>query len=42
MSVRPEVIAANTAYAENFGSKGTLALPPRPSVCHLDLHGCPP
>ena len=28
MSVRPEVIAANTAYAENFGSKGSLALPP--------------
>jgi carbonic anhydrase len=28
MSVRPEVIAANTAYAENFGDKGSLALPP--------------
>jgi len=28
MSVRPEVIAANAAYAENFGSKGSLALPP--------------
>ena len=28
MSVRPEVIAANTAFAENFGDKGSLALPP--------------
>lgn len=28
MSVRPEVIAANTAYAESFGNKGSLALPP--------------
>ena len=28
MSVRPEVIAANTAYAENFGNKGSLTLPP--------------
>jgi carbonic anhydrase len=28
MSVRPEVIAANNAYAENFGSKDSLALPP--------------
>jgi len=28
MSVRNEVIAANEAYAESFGSKGDLALPP--------------
>ena len=28
MSVRPEVSAANAEYAENFGSKGSLALPP--------------
>ena len=28
MSVRPEIIAANTAYAESFGNKGSLALPP--------------
>ncbi len=28
MSVRPEVIAANATYAENFGDKGSLALPP--------------
>ncbi|MEI6743625.1 MAG: carbonic anhydrase [bacterium] len=28
MSVRPKVIAANATYAENFGDKGSLALPP--------------
>lgn len=28
MSVLPQVLAANTAYAESFGSKGSLALPP--------------
>lgn len=28
MSVRQEVIEANSAYAENFGTKGSLALPP--------------
>ncbi len=28
MSVRPEVLAANDAYATSFGEKGTLALPP--------------
>jgi len=28
MSVRPEVLAANDAYAASFGEKGTLALPP--------------
>ena len=28
MSVRPEVVAANAEYVENFGSKGSLALPP--------------
>jgi carbonic anhydrase len=28
MSVRDEVLAANKAYAEDFGSKGELALPP--------------
>ena len=28
MSVLPEVLAANAEYVENFGSKGSLALPP--------------
>src|ERR1700744_2993792 len=28
MSVRPEVLAANDAYAASFGEKSTLALPP--------------
>ncbi len=28
MSVLPEVLAANDAYAASFGDKGTLALPP--------------
>ena len=28
MSVRQEVIEANSAYAQNFGTKGSLALPP--------------
>jgi carbonic anhydrase len=28
MSVRPEVLAANEAYATSFGEKGSLALPP--------------
>lgn len=28
MSVLPQVLAANTAYAESFGNKGLLALPP--------------
>ena len=28
MSVLPEVLAANTAYAAEFGDKGALALPP--------------
>ena len=28
MSVRQEVIEAKSAYAENFGTKGSLALPP--------------
>ncbi len=28
MSVLPEVLAANAAYAADFGDKGSLALPP--------------
>ena len=28
MSVLPEVLAANEAYAADFGDKGKLALPP--------------
>src|SRR3984957_19406891 len=28
MSVRPEILAANDAYAASFGEKGTLAMPP--------------
>ena len=28
MSVLPEVLAANDAYAADFGAKGELALPP--------------
>lgn len=31
MSVRPEVLKANEAYAANFGDKGSLALPPAPA-----------
>jgi hypothetical protein len=36
-----EVLAANAKYAENFGDKGNLPLPPSRQFCDLDLYGCP-
>ena len=41
MSVRPEVLAANEAYAASFGQRSALALPTRPGFRHPHLHGCP-
>jgi hypothetical protein len=39
MSVLPEVLKANEAYAANFGAKSQLALPPARRFAILTLHG---
>jgi carbonic anhydrase len=36
-----EVLAANAKYAENFGAKGNLPLPPSRRFRDPHLHGCP-
>jgi hypothetical protein len=37
-----EVLAANAKYAESFGAKGNLPLPPGPPFRHSHLYGCSP
>lgn len=37
--VLDDVLAANQAYAANFGDKGNLPLLPAP-LCDPDLYGC--
>ena len=36
-----EVLAANAKYAENFGDKGNLPLPPSRHFTIFNLYGCP-
>ena len=42
MSVLDEVLAANDAYASDFGDKGELGMPPARGFADPDLHGRPP
>ena len=37
-----EVLAANVKYAESFGDKGSLPLPPSRHFAILTCMGCPP
>ncbi len=40
-AILDHVLAANAAYADSFGEKSGLALPPARAVRHPHLHGCP-